>query len=70
MHTLPTLPSCPAPGLQGLDSDSEGSDWDSPWEEQRERCFLVGVQLKQQRSRHGYSVHESLEELGRLAGGR
>ncbi|KAL4435425.1 hypothetical protein ABPG77_006187 [Micractinium sp. CCAP 211/92] len=52
---------------QGLDSDSEGSDWDSPWEEQRERCFLVGVQLKQQRSRHGYSVHESLEELGRLA---
>lgn len=58
-----------APGVQGSDSEGEGADWDSGWEEQRERCYLVGVQLKQQRSRHGYSVHESLEELGRLAGG-
>lgn len=57
---------CP---FQGFDSESEGSDWDSAWDEQRERCYLVGVQLKQQRSRHGYGVHESLEELGRLAGG-
>jgi hypothetical protein len=52
----------------GAGSESSGSfDWESPYEEERERCFLVGVQLKQQRSKHGYSVHESLEELSRLA---
>ena len=33
----------------------------------RERCFLVGVQLKQGKGRHGYGVQESLEELSRLA---
>lgn len=50
------------------DSAGSGSfDWDFPSEEERERCFLVGVQLKKQRSKHGYSVQESLEELGRLA---
>jgi hypothetical protein len=27
----------------------------------------VGVQLKQQRSKYGYSVLESIDELGRLA---
>ncbi|KAI7837304.1 hypothetical protein COHA_008868, partial [Chlorella ohadii] len=46
---------------------SDGSDWDSYYDEEKERCFLVGVQLKQQRSKHGYGVQESLEELGRLA---
>jgi hypothetical protein len=33
----------------------------------RERVFLVGVALKGQRQRFGYSIEESLEELGRLA---
>ncbi|PRW33541.1 GTP-binding hflX isoform A [Chlorella sorokiniana] len=46
---------------------SDGSDWDSYYDEEKERCFLVGVQLKQQRSKHGYGVQESIEELGRLA---
>ncbi|KAK9862028.1 hypothetical protein WJX84_001065 [Apatococcus fuscideae] len=32
-----------------------------------ERAYLVGVQLKGKQSRFAYSVHESLEELGRLA---
>ena len=58
----------PCPSLQSSDGDSAASDREPQWEEEeRERCFLVGVQLKQQRSRHGYSVRASLEELGRLA---
>ncbi|PSC70039.1 GTP-binding hflX [Micractinium conductrix] len=53
---------------QSFDSDTEGAGWDPYFgEEARERCFLVGVALKQQKNKHGYGVHESLEELGRLA---
>jgi hypothetical protein len=49
--------------------DSEGgTDWDAFYaDEERERCFLVGVQLKKRAGKHGYGVQESLEELGRLA---
>ncbi|KXZ52389.1 hypothetical protein GPECTOR_9g433 [Gonium pectorale] len=40
-------------------------------EDERERVFLVGAALKggpgEGRSRHAYDVHESVEELGRLA---
>ena len=33
-----------------------------------ERCFLVGMERKGRKQDHvGYTVHESLEELGRLA---
>lgn len=112
--------------MQSSFGSSDGSDWDSNFDEEKEKCFLVGVQvrtcppfcvpscatlanpicvrsagrvlmprvrasppellplplacitapasapacflqLKQQRSKHGYGVHESLEELGRLA---
>lgn len=35
--------------------------------DQSERCYLVGVQPKSQKNKYGYSVLESLEELGRLA---
>lgn len=37
------------------------------WSEDRERVFLVGAWLKNDRKRFGYSPEESLEELGRLA---
>ena len=32
-----------------------------------ERVYLVGVQLKGQQSKYGYTIQESLEELGSLA---
>ena len=32
-----------------------------------ERAFLVGVAQKGHRDRFAYNIHESLEELGRLA---
>ena len=110
-------PLVPTPHVQSSFGSSDGSDWDSYYDEEKERCFLVGVQvgaalaflclaacaaavrllphaclswfpaaqtmtlaacpwcspclsslqLKQQRSKHGYGVQESLEELGRLA---
>ncbi|KAL4857010.1 GTPase HflX [Chlorella vulgaris] len=52
-----------------VSKDSEGgTDWDAFYaDEERERCFLVGVQLKKRAGKHGYGVQESLEELGRLA---
>ena len=69
---LPPTSFCPC--LQPSDSDSSDipnstSDYWDPWGERepRERCFLVGVSLKQGKGKHGYGVQESLEELGRLA---
>ena len=32
-----------------------------------ERVYLVGVQQKGSKSKYGYSIEQSLEELGRLA---
>lgn len=52
---------------QASGSDSEAASWDSSYDGERERCFLVGVQLKGKSDKHGYGVQESLEELGRLA---
>ncbi len=46
--------------------DSDDSDLGG-YNDSSERGFLVGVQLKQQRSKYGYSVLESIDELGRLA---
>lgn len=38
------------------------------WSTEQERVYLVGVMVKsEQRSKYAYNVHESLEELGRLA---
>lgn len=38
------------------------------WSIEKERVYLVGVNVKSEsRSRYSYNVHESLEELGRLA---
>lgn len=62
----PTIPARPAPPARKQSFDlNDGSDLE--WWEQSERAYLVGVQLKNQRSKYGYSVLESLEELGRLA---
>lgn len=32
-----------------------------------ERVYLVGVSVKSRQKKYGYSIQESLEELGRLA---
>lgn len=63
-HTAASF--CPvflAPQSYNGDGRSNGLDWVV----ESERAFLVGVQLKQQRSKYGYSVLESIDELGRLA---
>ncbi|GAB4815794.1 hypothetical protein N2152v2_002840 [Parachlorella kessleri] len=58
-------------GLSLHDSQqSSGADEDGLYgyaTDAAERAYLVGVQLKQQRSKYGYTVLESIEELGRLA---
>ena len=51
-------------GADGETQLLEEGGWEGG-ELQRERCYLVGVQLKAASKRHGYSVLESLEELGR-----
>ena len=73
---IPPLSAGPLPAAQQSSDDdaisgsnSSSSDFWDPWGDRAvpERCFLVGVQLKQGKGRRGYGVQESLEELGRLA---
>jgi hypothetical protein len=46
-------------------SDSLAQDF---WSTEKERVYLVGVNVKsEQKSKYSYTIEESLEELGRLA---
>ena len=59
-----------ADNLRGEHSGSNGSRPDAKGSQAgpvQERAFLVGVAQKGKRDRFAYNVHESLEELGRLA---
>lgn len=59
-----------ANNLRGEQSGSNGSRPDANGSQAgpiQERAFLVGVAQKGKRDRFAYNVHESLEELGRLA---
>ena len=59
-----------ADNLRGEQSGSNGSRPDAKGGQAgpiQERAFLVGVAQKGKRDRFAYNVHESLEELGRLA---
>lgn len=53
-------------------SGGKEEEEEEQWRDRAERAFLVGVQVKKQAQgaragRHGYSMAESLAELGRLA---
>ncbi len=55
------LPCFPWPLPPHLDSQEPEA------EEVRERVFLVGAAIKGEQKKYTYDVHESVEELGRLA---
>ncbi|EFJ39892.1 hypothetical protein VOLCADRAFT_108445 [Volvox carteri f. nagariensis] len=48
-------------------SRTPGRQTELPPEDERERVFLVGAAIKGEQRRHTYDVHESVDELGRLA---
>ncbi len=56
-----------AAGRSKEGGDRSGSDDSELVDTGPERVYLVGVQVKSRRKKYGYSIQESLEELGRLA---